>query len=131
VIVVDTSAVIALLEDEADAALYTSALVAADGLTMSAANVLECSLVIESRYGEVGRERLDGFLTQVEVEVAAFDAEQVMLARAAFRRFGRGRHPAQLNFGDCFAYALAKQRGASLLYKGNDFSQTDVASALA
>lgn len=97
---------------------------------MSAATALECSLVLESRYGPVGAIKLDALLSEQGVEVVAFDEEQLALARAAFRRFGRGRHPAALNFGDCFAYALAKARTLPLLFKGDDFAQTDIASAI-
>lgn len=128
--VVDTSAVVALLQNEPDADRYEDALVDATICVMSAATALEASLVIERRFGPEGRTQLDALIAEAGIELVPFDAEQLEFARAAFRRFGRGKHPAQLNFGDCFAYALAKQRGEPLLYKGDDFAQTDIASAL-
>jgi ribonuclease VapC len=128
--VIDTSAVVALLNDEADAERYEIAIAEAEEAAMSAATALECSLVLEGRYGVVGAQKLDVLLAEQGIIIVAFDAEQLAIARAAFRRFGRGRHPAQLNFGDCFAYALAKQLGQPLLFKGGDFVQTDIASVL-
>lgn len=128
--VVDTSALLALLQNEPDAELFEVALAAAEAPVISAATLLECSLVIERRFGEAGLERLDAMVREAGIQIIAFDGEQQQLARAAFRRFGRGRHAAQLNFGDCFAYALAKHRGEPLLYKGRDFAQTDIGSAI-
>jgi ribonuclease VapC len=128
--VIDTSAVAAVLFNEADAEIYEVAMASADSACMSAATVLECSLVIESRYGPVGAGKLDTLFVEQEIEIVPFDREQLAFARAAFRRFGRGRHSAGLNFGDCFAYALAKARALPLLFKGNDFAQTDIESAI-
>lgn len=127
--VIDTSAIVALLFDESDAELYEAAVAGADSACISTATVLECSLVMESRYGVVGASKLDTLLADQGIEIVPFDADQLTLARAAFRRFGRGRHPAALNYGDCFSYALAKVRGLPLLFKGADFAQTDIESA--
>jgi len=128
--VIDTSAIVALLGSELDAELFEDAIAGATTACMSAGTALECSLVLEGRYGAPGAEKLERLITEQEFEIVPFDGEQLLLARVAFRRFGRGRHRAQLNFGDCFAYALAKARGLPLLFKGEDFAQTDVVSAL-
>lgn len=127
--VVDTSAVVALLFDEADAELYEAALAGSDEGCMSAATVLECGIVLLARHGPAGAQKLDALVAEAAIEIVPFDEDQLALARAAYQRFGRGRHAAALNFGDCFAYALAKARGLPLLYKGDDFAQTDVESA--
>jgi ribonuclease VapC len=127
--VLDTSAIVAVLFDEPDADMYEAAIADAPSLCISAATALECSLVMEGRYGTAGADKLDLLLAEQEVEIVAFDDEQFALARAAYRRFGRGRHPAALNFGDCFAYALAKARALPLLFKGGDFAQTDIEQA--
>jgi ribonuclease VapC len=131
VIVIDTSAIVALLSNETDADLYEAAIAGAEESCISAASALECTFVLESRYGDVGSQKLDQLFLEQGIAVIPFDEEQLRLARAAFRRFGRGRHPARLNFGDCFAYGLAKQLTAPLLFKGEDFRQTDIESALA
>jgi ribonuclease VapC len=128
--VIDTSAIVALLTNEADAELYEAAIASAEESCMSAASVLECTLVLESRYGIAGSQKLQQLLLEQGIGVVPFEAEQLELAIAAFRRFGRGRHPARLNFGDCFPYALAKQLASPLLFKGDDFPQTDIESAL-
>jgi len=93
---------------------------------LSAANLLEASMVIESRKGEIGGHELDLLLYRARIEVVAVDQDQAEIARLAWRRFGKGRRPAGLNYGDCFAYALAKSRRAALLYTGNDFARTDI-----
>jgi ribonuclease VapC len=93
---------------------------------ISAATLLELGILTESRRGRHGAAALDEFMLRSRVEVVSFDAEQAEIARDAFRRYGRGRHAAGLNFGDCFAYALAKFSGESLLFKGDDFARTDV-----
>ena len=129
-IVIDTSAIVALLCNEADADLYEAAIAGAEESCISTASVLECTLVLESRYGAVGSQKLEQLLLEQGIGIVAFDAEQLELARGAFRRFGRGRHPARLNFGDCFSYGLAKQLAAPLLFKGGDFPQTDIEGAL-
>ena len=94
--------------------------------TLSAANVVEVGIVMQARRGDDGARDLDLLLAKLRVDTAAVTASQADIARKAFRRYGRGRHPANLNFGDCFAYALAKDKSAPLLFKGNDFGQTDV-----
>ena len=97
---------------------------------VSTVSLLECSIVMEARYGSAGVRELDAFIDAVALEPVAFDSIQARLAREAYRNFGNGRHPAGLNFGDCCTYALAQAHGAPLLFQGNDFSQTDVVTAL-
>jgi len=96
---------------------------------LSAANLLEAGIVMQSRRGDEGARDLDLLLAKLNVEIVPFTARQAEIARKAFRRYGRGRHDAELNFGDCCAYALAKDESAPLLFKGDDFSKTDVAIA--
>ncbi len=128
--ILDTSALIAILCDEPDRRTFTEAIEEAGPCAMSAASLVETSIVIESRFGAEGGRNLDLLLAKAGIDIVAVDAEQAEIARRAFRQFGKGRHPAGLNFGDCFAYALAEARRDTLLFKGNDFAQTDVASAL-
>jgi ribonuclease VapC len=128
--VIDTSAIIAVLLAEANAARIAQMIEADSPRLLSAANYLETSMVIESRKGEAGGRELDLLIYRGAIEIVAFDQDQAEIARMAWRRFGRGRHPAGLNYGDCFAYALAKARRSPLLYQGDDFSQTDVESVL-
>ena len=97
---------------------------------MSVANMLEVSMVVEGRGGAEAGHELDAFLQRAEIEPAPVTAEHLKAARRAWRRFGKGRHPAALNFGDCFAYALAQVVGEPLLYKGEDFARTDIPAAL-
>src|SRR5690348_857794 len=122
--IIDTSAIVAVLLNEANAARIARAIETGSPRLLSAANLLETSIVIESRKGEPGGRELDLLLYRADIEVVAVDHDQAEIARAAWRRFGKGRHPAGLNYGDCFAYALAKSRRLPLLYQGNDFSQT-------
>jgi ribonuclease VapC len=126
--VIDTSAIVAVLLNEATAARIAQLIETSSPRLLSAANFLETSIVIESRKGEPGGRELDLLLYRATIEIVAVDQDQAEIARAAWRRFGRGRHPAGLNFGNCFAYALAKTRRLPLLYQGNDFSQTDIES---
>ncbi|MGH9528195.1 MAG: type II toxin-antitoxin system VapC family toxin, partial [Terriglobales bacterium] len=112
--VVDTSAVAAILQDEPERRVFLEALEGADQRRISAANWVESSILIESRYGLAGLQDLDRLLRRAVVEIAAVDAAQARLALEAFSRFGKGRHPAGLNFGDCFAYALAMSRDEPL-----------------
>jgi ribonuclease VapC len=91
---------------------------------------LEAAIVVETRRGPAGAEKLDQFLKSARVQVAPVTEEQAVIARLAFRVYGKGRHPAALNFGDCFAYALAQSTSEPLLFKGGDFAQTDVKKAL-
>lgn len=125
--VVDTSGLLAILFDEPERRSFNEAIEAADSRSMSVATLLEVSIVIESRFGADGLRDLDTFIERAAIDLVAVDLEQANVARRAFSRFGKGRHPAGLNYGDCFAYALATVRGEPLLYKGEDFSQTDVA----
>lgn len=124
--VIDSSAIVAVLLNEKNAAQIAQAIEAASQRLLSAATLLEASIVIESRKGEAGGRELDLLLYRAAIEIVAVDQDQAETARIAWRRFGRGRHPAGLNYGDCFAYALAKSRGLPLLFQGDDFSQTDI-----
>jgi ribonuclease VapC len=128
--VVDTSAVIAILLGEPGADRFKRALNEAPSLAMSAASVLETSLVIDSRLGPSAAQMLDNWLEGSPIEVVVVTRRQIETARAGFRRFGKGRHPAGLNFGDCFSYALAKSSGDTLLFQGEDFSKTDIVAAV-
>src|SRR5436190_16454417 len=118
---------IALLLNEANAVSIAQAIESGSLRLLSAANFLEASIVIESRKGETGGRELDLLLYRAAVEVVAVDQDQAEVARLAWRRFGKGRHPAGLNYGDCFAYALAKSRELPLLSDGDDFARTDLA----
>ncbi|WP_371818687.1 type II toxin-antitoxin system VapC family toxin [Rhodomicrobium sp. Az07] len=130
-IAVDSSALVAILRLEPDAKALLGALVAARGRVISALNVLETSLVLAGREGDGSVfAPLDAFIAEAGIEIVSFDAGQAAAARAAFLRYGKGRHPAALNFGDCAAYALARSRGVPLLFKGDDFAKTDIAAAL-
>jgi ribonuclease VapC len=124
--VIDSSALIAVLLDEQNAAGFARAIDAAAQRLLSAATLLEASIVIESRKGEVGGRELDLLLYRAGIEVVAVDQDQAETARIAWRQFGKGRHPAGLNYGGCFTYALAKIRGLPLLAQGDDFSRTDI-----
>ena len=128
--VLDTSALLALLLDEPDAERFRQAVDEDATRLVSAATLLETAIVIEARKGEAGGRELDLLVRTAEVEVVPVDADHVAEARRAYRRFGRGQHPAALNFGDVFAYALSRTSGEALLFKGGDFSQTDVARRL-
>ena len=128
--VVDTSAVVAILFKEPDAGLYANALASAATRLISAVTRVELAFVVEGRKGEPGRADLERLMEAGGFEVVAVTPVQAMRAIDAFRRFGRGRHPASLNIGDCFSYALAATLEEGLLFKGNDFAQTDLRSAL-
>lgn len=127
--IVDSSALLAVLFREPDAERYETALASAPVCRMSLANVFEASIVWEGRGGPAAGYRLDMFMEQVGIEMVSVTAEHVAAARRAWRRFGKGNHPAALNFGDCFAYALAEVAGEPLLFKGNDFALTDIEAA--
>jgi ribonuclease VapC len=130
-VIIDTSALVAILGNEADAEIYAYAIKAADSRRMSAASYLETVIVIDGR-DPVASRRLDEAIQAAEITIEPVDLDQVRIARDAYRDFGkRSGHPARLNFGDCFAYALARRYGEPLLFKGNDFIHTDLASALA
>lgn len=128
--VIDTSALIAILLDEPDRRRFTRAVADEPVRVISAATLVEAGLVVEAKLGEAGGRELDLLLHRAGVEVVAVDEEQATLARAAWRRFGKGRHVAGLNYGDCFSYALAVRRDEPLLFKGEDFAATDVRAAL-
>jgi ribonuclease VapC len=128
--VLDTSALLALLLDEPEAEAYRVALEEDQTRLVAAPTLLETAIVIEARKGEAGGRELDLLIHKAGIVVVAIDAEHVAEARRAYRRYGRGRHAAGLNFGDVFAYALARTSGEPLLFKGEDFSRTDVSRAL-
>lgn len=123
----DTSAVLAILQDEPERIEFAWLIENASRRLISSVSVLEAVMVLEGRRGEDAGSDLDLFLRRASVETVAFDEEQLFVARSAFRRFGKGRHPAGLNFGDCAAYALAQWSGEPLLFKGKDFMASDVA----
>ena len=128
--VLDTSALLALLLDEAEAEDFRSALELDEVRLVSAASLLETAIVVEARKGEAAGRELDRLIDKASVSVIAVDADQVEEARRAWRRFGRGRHEAGLNYGDLFAYALSRTTGEPLLFKGEDFRRTDVARTI-
>ena len=122
----DTSAIMAILTGEPEADILTRVIAESPDVLMSSFSVLETGIVLEARKGEAGGRELDLFLQRARVRVLPLDSEQARIAREAWRRFGKGRHAAGLNIGDCCAYALAKSTGAPLLFKGHDFSKTDI-----
>ena len=128
--IVDTSAVIAILELEPEAADFAGLIAKADTPWISAVAVVEAGMLAESRRGPAGADELDRFLVRAKFRIIPFDHVQARIARQAFRRYGKGRHPASLNFGDCIAYSLSKASGKPLLFKGNDFGKTDVITCL-
>lgn len=129
-IILDTSAVLAILLPEHDANVYEKQLAPHAGRAISAASLLETGMVLVSRRGKEKALALPTWLDAFRIAVHSVTQEQAMAAVIAFDRFGKGRHPAGLNFGDCFAYALAKAHDAPLLFKGDDFRKTDITSAL-
>lgn len=129
--VIDTSAAMAVLQREPEAEAFARAIEADPMRLISAVSILEAGMVVEARKRAAGALELDNFLLRSQVEVVPFDAEQAQVALLAFRRYGKGRHPAGLNLGDCAVYALAKTRGERLLFKGEDFASTDVENASA
>lgn len=128
--IVDSSAVIAILFDEPEAQIFASAIGNADRVVIGAPTLVETAIVAEARAGVGMGIRLDRLLLELEAEIVPFTAEHAAIARDAWRRFGKGRHPAGLNLGDCFSYALARSRNEPLLFKGSDFPQTDVKAAV-
>jgi ribonuclease VapC len=127
----DTSAVLAVLQDEPERIGFVSLIEQAPRRLISTVSVLEAAMVLEGQRGDDAGFDLDLFLQRASIETVAFDAEQLYMARAAFRHFGKGRHKAGLNFGDCASYALAQWSGEPLLFKGADFTATDVARVIA
>jgi ribonuclease VapC len=126
--VIDTSALLAILNNEPAAVAFEAAVETDPSRLMSVGTYLETATVVESRKGEAGGGELDLWLHRAEVELVPVDVEHADLARSAYRRYGKGRHPAGLNYGDCFAYALANSSAEPLLFKGEDFSHTELAS---
>lgn len=124
--VVDSSALVAILRKEPEAARFTRAILRDSVRLISAANLLEAGIVIDNQAGPSAGRRLDAFVERARIGIEPVTEEQVRIARQAYVDFGRGNHPAGLNFGDCFAYALAKTSGEALLFKGDDFAQTDI-----
>jgi ribonuclease VapC len=124
--VIDTSAVMAILQQEDEAEHFARLIEGATVKQMSAGTVLEAGILVESRRRRAGVSELENFLLRAAIEIVSFDAEQAAIAREAHRRYGKGRHPAGLNMGDCFSYALAKASGEPLLFKGDEFARTDV-----
>jgi len=128
--VIDTSALVAILQEESDADHLLRRMAAAGVRRVSAATLLETAIVLEARSGERAGDDLDLFLARAKVEIEPVTDEQVQVARKAWRRYGKGSgHAARLNFGDCFSYALAITVGEELLYEGADFLHTDIAHA--
>jgi ribonuclease VapC len=122
---------VAILRDESDALMFAESIERAAVVRISAANFLETAIVIDANRSPISSRRVDDFVIESRLRIEPVTETQARIARQAYRDFGRGSgQPAGLNFGDCFAYALAKATGEPLLYKGNDFSRTDVASAL-
>jgi ribonuclease VapC len=129
-VIIDTSALLAILRDEPEALSCARAIEEAEVRRMSAGNMLEAAIVIDASGDPVASRRLDELIEVAGIIIEPVTAEQARIGREAYRDFGRGRgHPAQLNFGDCFAYALAKTTGETLLFKGQDFSHTDLRPA--
>jgi len=127
--IIDTSAMVAILDQEPEADRIARVLASTPERMLSAASLVEIGIVMQAQRGDDGARDLDLLLAKLRVEIVPFTARQADIARKAFRRYGRGRHDAKLNFGDCFAYALAKDQSAPLLFKGDDFGQTDVTVA--
>ena len=128
--IVDSSALLAILFNESDAETYARALTEADACRISAANFVEVAIVVEAQTKASGSRQFDAFFRRAGIVIEPVTEEQAHIARQAYTDFGKGRHRAGLNFGDCFAYALAKTTGETLLFKGEDFKKTDISSAI-
>ena len=124
--VIDSSAMVAMFLGEPERQAFRNLIVNSESRLISAVNVFETGIVLEAKGGIALAREFDFFLLRAEIDIVSTDAEQTELARSAWRRFGKGRHRAALNFGDCFAYALSKSSGEHLLAKGNDFALTDL-----
>lgn len=127
--ILDTSAMVAVLYREPEAPSFALLIHDAETCRISVANYVELSMVVEKQLGHEGMHQADTFFRRAAIRIEPVTVEQGYLARQAFLDFGKGRHKAGLNFGDCFAYALAKELGEPLLFKGNDFSETDIRAA--
>jgi ribonuclease VapC len=125
-VILDSSAIVAVLRAEPEAREFSRAISSAERCHISAANYLEAAVVIDSTKSAISSRRFDDFFRASRIAVEAVTPRQAEIARAAYRDFGKGRHKAGLNFGDCFAYALAKEMDEPLLFKGTDFDRTDV-----
>jgi ribonuclease VapC len=128
-VIVDTSVIIAILKDEQDANVIGAALSRSRDCRMSAVSYVEAGIVVDSNRNPILSRRFDDLLRDVEISVEPVTLNQARIAREAYRDFGKGRHKAGLNLGDCFAYALAKETGEALLFKGDDFCHTDIEPA--
>lgn len=128
--IVDTSALLSVVFDEADAPLYARAMLDSPSASISAGNVLEAFIVTDGRRNDILSAKAGEIVEGLRLEIVPLTDIHVVLARQAYREYGKGNHPAALNFGDCIAYALAKATGEPLLFKGNDFSRVDVRAAL-
>ena len=128
--VIDCSAVLAILQDEPERRTFNALIVAAKSCSLSAATLVELSIVFQARFGAESHADLALFLSTAQVEIVSFTREQAELACIAFARYGKGRHRAGLNLGDCFSYALARFLDEPLLFKGDDFVHTDLLSAV-
>jgi ribonuclease VapC len=129
-VVIDTSAVIAILQGEAAAGRLIAAMEGAGARRISAASLVEAGIVLQARYGDHGERELDLLVQRARIDVIPVTDDHAGIARSGFRRFGKGRHPAALNFGDCFSYALAIALGEALLFVGTDFDRTDVTAVV-
>jgi len=129
--VAGTSALLAIFLAEPERREFLELITQAETRLISAANALETGIVLDARRGEAAGREFDLFLHQAKFDVVSVDSEQMEIARLAWRKYGKGRHPAGLNFGDCFAYALAKAIGQPILFQGDDFKQTDLLPVLA
>jgi ribonuclease VapC len=124
--VIDTSALAAIFFAEPERRTFLDAITTAEDRLISAASVLETGIVLEARQGEAAGREFDLFMIRANLKVIPVDADQADIARSAWRIYGKGRHTASLNFGDCFTYALAKSTGEPVLAKGADFALTDI-----
>jgi ribonuclease VapC len=127
--IIDTSAIIAVLFNEQDAEFYARAIARSDSRRISAATFVEAAIVVETQTETAGARQLDAFLRQADIVIEPVTEEHAHIARQAFTDYGKGRHRAGLNYGDCFSYALAKATGETLLFKGEDFTKTDLVAA--
>src|SRR5579863_3726686 len=127
--VIDTSAILAILNDEPERAAFNETIARSEACLISTASFVEASIVVESNRGYEGLRDFDLLIASAGIELVPVDAEQAHIARQAFRQYGKGRHSAALNFGDCFSYALARATGLPLLFKGGDFAKTDIQAA--
>jgi ribonuclease VapC len=130
-VIVDTSVLVAILHNEPEASTFSELMEAADSLRMSAASYVELGIVVDGRKNPVVSRRMDEVIADAGISIEPVTERQARIAREAYRDFGRGSgHPARLNFGDCLAYALAKDMAEPMLFKGDDFSRTDVRRAI-